>query len=139
MNLAQSYNVGIKLASEHRLPEAIEQFVAVLDAQPGFEHGHADFNLAGCYEDIGDYEKAERHFRQALHLDPKSPIFLGGLASFTLLHGDPHESLDLHCRLVREGEGINRLSLMSIIATLANKVGKRLEDLDIRDASRHEK
>ncbi len=52
MTSAEFYNLAIKLRSEGRIKEATEQFEAVLRISPHFEHGYANYNLAGCYEDL---------------------------------------------------------------------------------------
>ena len=83
-----------------RLEEAISLFNTILGEAPDWEHGTALYSLAGCYEDLGDLVSAERSFRNALRYEPKNPTYIGGLASFLYLHGDPRESFDLHLALL---------------------------------------
>lgn len=127
--------MAIKLGTSGKLREAVELYEALLKECPNFEHGHANYDLAGCYEDLGEYTKAEQHYRVALSIDPPNPIFLGGLASFTFLHGDPQESLNLHLKMLRLNISPRgpkaRNDLMGVIRKLADRVGVKVENLNI--------
>jgi Flp pilus assembly protein TadD len=81
--------------------EAARLFAAIAKEQPDWDHGSATYNLACCYEDLGELSSAEQHFREALKYEPENDIFLGGLASFLYLHGDPAEAFDRHLALLR--------------------------------------
>jgi tetratricopeptide (TPR) repeat protein len=133
MDPVQTYNFAIKLRTEGRVAEAARQYEALLHEYPYFENGHANYDLAGCYEDLGEYAKADRQNREGLSADPQNLMFLGGLASFTLLHGDPNESLQLHLKLLQEDDKYRnpaaREELLTVIRDLAVRTGAKLEDL----------
>jgi tetratricopeptide (TPR) repeat protein len=134
MDLEKTYSLAMKLRRSGQISEAIEQLEFVLRAHPHFEHGFANYDLAGCYEDIGQYVKAEQQYREALSINPDDPMFVGGLASFTFLYGDPKESLDLHLKLLRDEstrEIGRRKQLLDIAEKLARKTGVDLQDLGI--------
>jgi tetratricopeptide (TPR) repeat protein len=96
MNDEIKYNMAVKLMQKEQWTEAIELFVDILADNPGFEHGYAWYDLACCYEDAGDVTKAKSSYKCALEYDKANPIFLGGLASFLYLYGDPQESLSIY-------------------------------------------
>jgi tetratricopeptide (TPR) repeat protein len=58
-----SFNVG-------KFPEALASYQAAYEAKPlpGFL-----FNIAQCYRNMGDYERARFFFRRYLTLDPRTP------------------------------------------------------------------
>src|SRR5437868_11892187 len=58
-----SFNVG-------KFAEALTDYQAAYEAKPlpGFL-----FNIAQCYRNLGDYERARFFFRRYLTLEPKSP------------------------------------------------------------------
>lgn len=85
---------ALDFRSSGRLREAAELFSAILKEQPDWEHGAGYYDLAGCYEDLGQFELAEECYNAALRYQPANPYFLCGLASF----------LPLPAR--RSGEGI---------------------------------
>jgi Tfp pilus assembly protein PilF len=74
--------------------EAARLFATIAKDQPDWEHGTAAYSLACCYEDLGELALAEQYFREVLKSEPENSYFLGGLASFLYLHGDPSEAID---------------------------------------------
>lgn len=81
--------------------EAARLFAMIVKDQPDWEHGMAAYGLACCYEELGEFALAEQYFREALKHEPENSFFLGGLASFLYLHGDPAESFDYHLTLLK--------------------------------------
>jgi Flp pilus assembly protein TadD len=71
----------------------------IVKENPGYEHGSCFHDLAGCYEDLGELDKAEENYRRALEYEPKNPIFLGGYASFLYLHRDPQSAFEEYLKL----------------------------------------
>ena len=82
------------------LAEAAELFAAIVKEQPDWEHGTAFYNLAGCYEDLGELTLAEQCYRDALRYEPRNPHFVGGFASFLYLHGDADKALESYLTLL---------------------------------------
>src|SRR5713101_2028982 len=87
-HLIETDRKALQLRNTGHLKEAAELFATIVKEQPDWEHGTAFYNLAGCYEDLGELTLAEQCYRDALRYEPKNPHFLGGLASFIYLHGD---------------------------------------------------
>ena len=83
------------------LKGAIELFSAIVERQPDWEHGMCYYEIAGCYEDLGEIAKAEPFYRKALIFDPENEIYMGGLASFLYLHGRPQDAFDSYLELMR--------------------------------------
>jgi Flp pilus assembly protein TadD len=83
------------------LKEAAELFASIVEQRPDWEHGTGFYSLASCYEELGELGLAEQSYRNALRYEPQNPIFLGGLASFLYLHGNPSEAFDYYLALLR--------------------------------------
>src|SRR5436190_21573905 len=83
---------ALQLRNTGQLKEAAELFAVIVKEQPDWEHGMAFYNLAYCYEDLGELALAEKCYRDALRYEPTNPYFTGGLASFLYLHGDTDEA-----------------------------------------------
>jgi Flp pilus assembly protein TadD len=83
-----------------RLNEAAELFTAIVKEQPDWEHGQGFYSLACCYEDLGRLELAEECYNAALRFAPANPYFLGGLASFLYLHGEPEKAFNAYLTLL---------------------------------------
>src|SRR2546426_1005955 len=77
---------------------AVELLSAIVTEQPDWEHGEAFCDLAGCYEDLGEFDKAEESYRRAIDYGPANPYFWGGYASFLYLHRDPQTAFDAHLK-----------------------------------------
>ena len=56
------YNLAVLLEDTGRRPEAIESYLAVIAADPGFAEAH--YNLARLYEMQGNAPHMIRHLRQ---------------------------------------------------------------------------
>lgn len=118
---------ALKAQNEGRVGEAIAHFETLLRRQPDWEHGTGHYSLAGCYEDVGNLEFAGRSYRKALTYWPENPTFVGGLASFLYLHGDPAESFRHHLALLRferaQGGDLRAKSIVEVLTILGQKMG----------------
>src|SRR5260370_11700234 len=99
-HLVEIQRRALQARNAGHLEAAADLFKAIVREEPGWEHGSAVFALGGCYDDLGNFASAEQGYRKALQYEPRNPIFLGGLASFLYLHGDPAESFDWHLALL---------------------------------------
>ncbi|MEJ7712990.1 MAG: tetratricopeptide repeat protein [Pyrinomonadaceae bacterium] len=110
-------------------------FSVILEQNPDYEHGRGFYNLASCYEDLGEYEKAEQHYRRALEYNFEDPILLGGYASFLYLHGDPELAFKAYLNLLRldRSGGSEKDAELAILAL--RELGKRvgLTDRDVTE------
>ena len=117
---------ALEALSAGRLEEAANFFESIVSEMPDWEHGTALYSLACCYEDLGNITSAEKCYREALQYEPENPTFLGGLASFLYLHGDPAESFNYHLALLRvERSRANDLRAKST-ETALRALGKRM-------------
>jgi tetratricopeptide (TPR) repeat protein len=90
---------ALALMNEGKNKRAAELFSKIVKERPDWEHGHGFYNLAGCYEDLGDLDKAEENYRRALEYNAQDEIFLGGYASFLYLHRDPQSAFEEYLKL----------------------------------------
>lgn len=110
-----------------KFKEAAELFAAIVKEQPDWEHGTGFYNLALCYEDMGELALAEQCFGAALRYEPKNQYFLGGFASFLYLHGDPDKAFNSYLELLeiesanKDQKGVE--SVTTALRTLGKKMG----------------
>lgn len=72
---------GLRYVRERKYLEAIEIFNKIINENPSYEHGRIYYDLGGCYEDIGKFDKAEEYYKKSLKYEPNDIIRLGGLGS----------------------------------------------------------
>lgn len=127
---------ALKALTAGHLKEAANLFESIVNEMPDWEHGTALYSLACCYEDLGNITSAEESYREALQYEPENPTFLGGLASFLYLHGDPAESFNCHLALLQvERDHANELRAKST-ETALKALGKRMGLTDSAVAER---
>jgi tetratricopeptide (TPR) repeat protein len=118
---------ALALMNAGKFKQAAELFSEIIQSNPEYEHGMCFYNLAGCYEDLGEYEKAGRCYRRALQYAPNDQTRLGGYASFLYLHGDPAQALDVYLSLFRlelsSGNRTEAERTKLAIKDLANRIG----------------
>jgi tetratricopeptide (TPR) repeat protein len=108
------------------LEEAAELFSAIVKEQPDWEHGIGLYDLARCYEDLGKLQLAEECYNAALRYQPANRTFLGGLASFLYLHGEPKKAFNSYLELL-EVDRMNEDQKGVELSTIALKaLGKRM-------------
>jgi Flp pilus assembly protein TadD len=118
---------ALKARNTGRLEEAAKFYEMIVTEMPDWEHGTAVYSLACCYEDLGNISSAENYYRKALQYEPENPTFLGGLASFLDLHGDPVESFKCHVALLHveraRGNESRATSTETALKALAKRMG----------------
>lgn len=92
---------ALALMNAGQKEKAIELFSAIVKEQPDWEHGEALYDLAGCYEDLGNLPKADESYRRAIEYGPGNTYFWGGYASFLYLHGSPEDAFEAYLHLLR--------------------------------------
>lgn len=93
---------------------AYQQIIAALDGPNSADAGLRSWALtlaAEIAERRGDIGAAERHFREALALDPRDPYLLGAYSDFLLDRGRPGEVLPLTSPYVVNDSLLLRLAL----------------------------
>lgn len=91
---------GFELQRSGQLREAIAVYQEILRAKPDYKDGFIHHFLGQAYEDIGDFDQAERYFKEALSFDSESVIFLAGYASFLSQRGRNEEAFDEYLKLL---------------------------------------
>jgi len=91
---------GLNRLNQGDIEQAANIFAKIVSKLPDYEHGMCFYDLAGCLEDLGNFEKAEENYLAAIKYDPDDLIRLGGYASFLYLHGDPKKAFDAHLHLL---------------------------------------
>jgi len=117
---------ALQLRNAGQLKEAAELFAAIVKEQPDWEHGTAFYNLACCYEDLGELALAEKSYRDALRYEPKNPYFIGGLASYLYLHGDTDEAFATYLTLLQIERTSGNQRGIEMATTALQSLGKKL-------------
>ena len=137
-HLAELERRAIALRSSEQPREAAAIFERILEERPDWEHGYGSFNLAGCYEDLGELEKARISYEKAVELNPYDALPLGGYASFLYLHGDASKAFDIHLRLlsmeVRENAVQGAAQTIIAVKALGRRLGLSDEAVETRIA-----
>jgi tetratricopeptide (TPR) repeat protein len=108
------------------IEEAAELFSAIVKEQPDWEHGLGFYDLARCYEDLGKLELAEECYNAALRYQPASPDFLGGLASFLYLYGDPEKAFSSYLELLEVDRMNKDEKGVELSTTALRALGKKI-------------
>ena len=82
---------ALRLKNAGKLMDAIRNFERIVSENPEWEHGSPFFNMAQCFEDLGEVASADKNYLESLKRSPRNPYFLGSYASFLLLT-EKHES-----------------------------------------------
>ena len=107
------------------IEEATELFSAIIKEQPDWEHGTGFYNLACCYEDLGRLDLAEECYNAALRFEPANPYFLGGLASFLYLHGEPEKAFNSYLILLEVDRMNNDEKGAELSTTALKAIGRK--------------
>jgi Flp pilus assembly protein TadD len=99
--LRELHRLAYDAMNRRDFESAAKTLKELLELQPDWEHGEGFYNLAHCLEELGRYEEAKEKLERVLDYEPQNPIFLGGLASFLYLHGDPQDAFEKHLALLR--------------------------------------
>jgi Flp pilus assembly protein TadD len=106
---------------------AFEIFSAIAEQQPDWEHGRCYYEMALCCEELERFVEAEKFFRSALKYEPQNDFYLGGLASFLYVHGDPKRAFDAHIELsklkLRQGDQAGVRTVNVALEALGHKIG----------------
>ena len=62
-------NKGATLETMGRLEEALQEYLAAVDASPDFASAH--YNAARCLSRLADLERGIRHLERAIQLSPE--------------------------------------------------------------------
>ncbi len=117
---------ALQLKNSGRISEAAELLSVIVEQQPNWGNGLGFLNLARCYEDLGQFEKAAKSYRAALQYAPASELILGGYASFLYLHGKPEDAFDAYVKLLRGYWDENSEDDISSCMLALNALGGRL-------------
>lgn len=99
--LVEHENEAFKARGEGDFPTAISLYEKIVAKQPDWEHGQAFYDLAGCYEEIGDSGKAEENYHRPLDIQPTYYIFLSGYASFLSRFREPEKAFNAYLELLK--------------------------------------
>jgi protein O-mannosyl-transferase len=86
-------NYALALMARGAYPAALEYFEKARAAWPNYSYVHV--NLGVIRAALGDPDKAETHFKDALSLDPKNPEAYSYYAAFLRRRGREKEAVDL--------------------------------------------
>lgn len=104
---------------------AVSLLSRLVEDHPSYEHGKPHYDLACCFEELGQFDEARASFVRALEANPTDPIFSGGYASFLYQHGTAQDAFDAYVRfiaIVGPQSELGQRSWPAVIA-LAEKLG----------------
>jgi Flp pilus assembly protein TadD len=84
-------NLGVILARQGRLDEALREFKSALDIRPAY--AESENNTGTALGSLGRTDEAIRHFRRALELKPEYPEAHNGLGNVLLNRGQADEAI----------------------------------------------
>lgn len=133
-HLVELEQQALKLKNQGDFRAAIELYKKIVEENPNYEFGACFYDMACCYEDLGELKKARENYLKAIEYNDEDPIKLGGYASFLYLHGDAREALEAHLKLLgREkkwgSNTFNTSNTLIAIKALAQKIGLTDEEL----------
>ena len=112
---------------------AAEVFNQIITEHPDYEYGMCFYDLACCFEEMGDLKSAEKKYLRAIEYAPDDTIRLGGYASFLYLYGDTHQAFDAYRRLLdlerARGQVTDAGNTILALKALGKRIG--LSDQDI--------
>ena len=118
---------ALKFNREGKRREAAKLFREIVDEEPGWEHGMSCYSLACCYEDLGELQLAEKYYINALKFDPRNSYFLGGIASFYYLHGDPKKALSFALTLLQIEKAVGNEESLARINVLIKSLQDKID------------
>lgn len=125
-HLVEMERKALQLRNAGQLKEAAELFAAIVKEQPDWEHGTGFYDLACCYEDLGEFALADKCFHDALRYEPKNPYFIGGLASFLYLHGDTDKAFAAYLALLEVEQTSGNQKGIETATTALRSLGKKM-------------
>ena len=93
MSEKEKVDKAIELYQKGSYKEAIDVFSSVLETCQ--DNAELYNNIALCYANLGDYEKAEKHYLKAQHLNPKLPQVYINLADIYYRRKDMGSGIEL--------------------------------------------
>lgn len=99
-NLIELEGLALSHMQKNEFDIAADLLNELILQAPDWEHGNAHYNLACCYEELGQIDNASLHYLRALNLESKNPYFLGGYATFLYLYGDPAQALETYFQYI---------------------------------------
>jgi tetratricopeptide (TPR) repeat protein len=105
------YNRGKAYVMNRDYDHAIEDYTAVIAANPETQDAHIFSNRGVAYFLKGDYDHAIPDFKRSAHLDPADPNSLQGLSQTHLAKGDYDQAIQDFTEILQQ----NRRSFMALI------------------------
>ncbi len=133
--------LGLDLKNSGQSLEAIKLFEQIIIENPSYEWGICYCLIAECWEDLGEYGKANKYYLKSIEYDNEDEIRLGNYASFLYLHGDPKEAFKWYLRTyhLKRSRSMDVKRTVLGINNLAKKIGLSDEQvqklIDDKDAA----
>lgn len=132
-HLVELEQEALNLMNGGNYKEAIKLYEKIIDENPNWEFGVCFYDMAHCFEELGELEEAKKNYLKAIEYDDEDSIRLGGYASFLYLHGEPKQALDAYLKLLtlKKQQHLDTSRILIAIETLAKKIG--LSDKEIAE------
>lgn len=99
LNILQ--NNGIDLMNNQKYTEALEKFHLIINQNSDYEHGMIYYDMASCYEDLGELESAEKYYLKSLSFDSNDFVRVSGYASFLYQYRDSKKAYSWYLRVLK--------------------------------------
>ncbi|MCL6519685.1 MAG: tetratricopeptide repeat protein [Armatimonadetes bacterium] len=109
-------NLGIALAWQGRLEEAIPHYKRALEISPMYGDAHG--NLANAYAQLGMYDDAIREYKEVLKLNPNDPRAYYNMGNVLAAQGKAKEALQNYSRAlgIKQDDAGAHLSIGKMLA-----------------------
>jgi tetratricopeptide (TPR) repeat protein len=118
---------GIAALNQKKNQEAVELFEKITQISPEYEHGMGFYNLACSLEEVGEINRAQKAYEEALFYLPDDRIRMGGYASFLYLHGNAREAFEAYLKLlkiyIKDNDSVGILGCRQALHSLGHKMG----------------
>ena len=123
---------GLKLMNSDDYKGALKCFQAIVDKNPNFEFGACYYDIACCFEELGELDKARENYLKAIEYNDEDTIRLGGYASFLYLYSTAEEALEWHIKYFKleKHQGFNTEKALIAIKALSQRIGLSDEALN---------
>jgi tetratricopeptide (TPR) repeat protein len=133
-HLVEIEKKALALKNSGKMPEASILLEKIIKEMPSWEHGYGYYNLAECYEDMREFDKAREAYENAIKLDRNNSMFVGAYASFLYLQGQTVETFEWYLKLLslENSQGDQKLAndTKKMLSQLAEKLNYTELELD---------
>lgn len=111
-----------QLVDDGKLSDAKECYLELLDRQPDWEAGLAEYELGLVHEELGEYREALRRYESAIARRPYDEMFWQVVVMLTFKMGDLEACFDAICGVIQ----MNPTGYGDVFYAYLGKCGERM-------------